>query len=113
MRGAFQFQFLICFILSASLVFAALPRQPLLPQIQKTDCCAKIKMEFATHDCDQQTPKPDPDQQCCAACAFGLAAVLANAAASIYPPVADENFAAYVLSEQTRSQRPPIPPPRA
>ena len=111
MRGIFRV--LLCLILCGSLAFAAIPRQPLVPEIQKTDCCAKMKMESASHDCDRHAPKPDPDQQCCAACAFGLTGVLANATPFIYPAVGDENFAAYVFSEQTRSQRPPVPPPRA
>jgi hypothetical protein len=111
-RGAFRF--LTCLALSASIAFAALPRQPLVPEIEKTDCCAKMKAESASHDCEHHpAPRPDPDQQCCAACAFGLAGVLATASPFVYPPVGDENFAAYVLSEHTRSQPPPVPPPRA
>ena len=31
----------------------------------------------------------------------------------VYPPVGDETFAAYISSEHSRSQRPPVPPPRA
>ena len=45
--------------------------------------------------------------------AVGTAGVLATASPFVYPPVGDENFAAYVLSEHTRSQPPPVPPPRA
>ncbi|HEY2614680.1 MAG TPA: hypothetical protein VGI42_03155 [Chthoniobacterales bacterium] len=55
----------------------------------------------------------DPDQQCCAACALGLAVVFSPATPFIYPPVGDETFAAYISSELTRSQQPPVPPPRA
>lgn len=111
MRGTLPVLF--CLLLSLSLAFAAMPRQPLVPKIQKTDCCAKMKMDSAKHECDHQPPKPDPDQQCCTACAFGLTGILATATPFLYPPVGDENFAAYVMSEQTRSQRPPVPPPRA
>ena len=107
------FRFLTCLALSASIAFAALPRQPLVPEIEKTDCCAKMKAESASHDCDRHAPKPDPDKQCCAACAFGLAGVVAAATPFVYPPVGDQNFATYLLSEHTRSQRPPVPPPRA
>ena len=111
MRGIFRV--LLCLLLCGSLAFAAIPRQPLVPEIQKTDCCAKMKADAAKHDCDHQTPKPEADQQCCAACAFGLAGILTNATSFIYPPVGDQNFAAYILSEHFRSQRPPVPPPRA
>jgi hypothetical protein len=99
-------------ILCGSLAFAAIPRQPLVPEIQKTDCCAKMKAQSENHECDRHPPKPDPDQQCCAACAFGLAGVLASATPFVYPPLGDENFAAYILSECSRSRRPPVPPPR-
>ena len=110
MRGAFRF--LLCLVLSGSLGFAALPRQPLVPDIEKTDCCAKMKAEAAGHDCDRHAPKSDPDKQCCAACVFGLAGIISNATPFVYPPIGDEIFAAYISSEQTRSQRPPVPPPR-
>jgi hypothetical protein len=110
MRGTLPVLFSL--LLCASLAFAATPHQPLLPKIEKTDCCAKMKVDPAKHECDHQPPRPDPDQQCCAACALGLAVILATATPFVYPPVGDENFAAYLLSEQTRSQRPPVPPPR-
>jgi hypothetical protein len=112
MRAALRV--LLSLSLSGSLAVAALPRQPLVPEIQKTDCCAKMKAESSGHDCDHHpAPKPDPDQQCCAACAFGLAGVLATGSPFVYPATGDENFAAYVLSKRTRSQQPPVPPPRA
>jgi hypothetical protein len=112
MRGIFRL--LLCSSLSASLAFAAIPRQPLLvPEVEKNDCCAKMKTVPGNHECERHAPKPDPDQQCCAACASCFATVGATATSFIYPPVGDETFAAYISSEHTRSQRPPVPPPRA
>jgi hypothetical protein len=111
MRGTFRF--LICLLLSCSIAFAAVPRQPLVSELQTTDCCAKMKAESATHECDRHAPKSDQDKQCCALCAFGLALFAAFATSFIYPPVGDETFAAYISSEHSRSQRPPVPPPRA
>jgi hypothetical protein len=111
MRGTFRF--LLCLAVSSSLAFAAVPRQPLAPEVQKTDCCAKMKAESAGHECDRHSPKSDPDQECCAACAYGLAAVIAFATPFVYASLGDETFAAYISSEHTRSQRPPGPPPRA
>ena len=109
-----MFRILICLSLSASLAFAAIPRQPLLiPETQKDDCCAAMKAPPASHECERHAPKPDPDQQCCAACAYGLAAIVAAATPFVYPPVGDETFAAYISSEHQRSHRPPVPPPRA
>jgi hypothetical protein len=111
MRGTFRF--LLCLLLSCSIAFAAIPRPPLVSEFQKADCCAMMKPESVTHDCDRPAPKSDQDKQCCALCAFGLALVAAIATPFVYPPVGDETFAAYVSSERSRSQRPPVPPPRA
>src|SRR6266576_6100198 len=54
-RGAFRF--FTCLALSASIAFAAIPRQPLVPEIEKTDRCAKITAESASHDCVRHAPK--------------------------------------------------------
>jgi hypothetical protein len=106
-------RFLVCLVLSSSLALAAIPREPLVPEIEKADCCAKMKAESVSHACDRHAPKSDPDKQCCAACAFGLTGIISTGAPFVYPPIGDETFAAYISSEQTRSQRPPVPPPRA
>jgi len=110
-RGVFRF--LICLALGASIAFAAVSPQPLNPEVQKSDGCAKMKAQSATYDCERHVPKPDPDKQCCTTCVLCLAAVLATTTSFVYPPVGDENFAAYISSERTRAQQPPVPPPRA
>ncbi|MEA3186618.1 MAG: hypothetical protein QOD99_448, partial [Chthoniobacter sp.] len=105
-------RFLLCLFLSCSIGFAAVPRQVApVPEIEKTSCCAKMKAASVAHDCDRHAPKSDQDKQCCALCAFGLALVATLATPFVYPPVGDETFAAYVSSEHSRSQRPPVPPP--
>ncbi|HSV61991.1 MAG TPA: hypothetical protein VLH83_01490 [Chthoniobacterales bacterium] len=72
-----------------------------------------MKAESASHECDRHAPNPDPDKQCCAACAYGIAGIVAAAIPFVYPSVGDETFAAYISSELTRSRQPPVPPPRA
>jgi hypothetical protein len=104
---------LLCLLLSCSIGFAAIPRQAPAPEIEKTSCCAKTKTASVTHDCDRHAPKSDQDKECCALCAFGLALLATFANPFIYPPLGDETFAAYISSEHSRSQRPPVPPPRA
>jgi hypothetical protein len=104
---------LLCLLLSGSLGFAAIPRQPPVPELEKTDCCAKMTAESINHECEHQTPKSDPDKQSCAACALCLSGVIAAATPFVYPSVGDETFAAYVSSGHFRSQQPPVPPPRA
>src|ERR1700674_4887818 len=104
---------LICLVISCSIALAAVPARMPVPQIEKADCCAKIKAEAASNDCDHHAPKSDQEKQCCAACPYGCALLLTAAAPFVYPPVGDESFAAFISSEHTRSQRPPVPPPRA
>jgi hypothetical protein len=106
-------RFLLCLFLSGSIGFAAIPMQAPVPQIEKAPCCAKVKTESATHDCDRPAPKPDQDKQCCAFCAIGPGLPPASAERFFYPPVGDETFPAYISSEHSHSQRPPVPPPRA
>jgi hypothetical protein len=111
MQGALRL--LICLVISCSIAFAAVPAHMPVTQIEKASCCATMKMESATHDCDRHAPKPEPDKQCCTTCALCLTAVIASATPFVYPPVGDETFAAYISFEHSRSQRPPVPPPRA
>jgi hypothetical protein len=106
-------QFLFWLLLSSSLALAALPHQPLVPEPDQTDCCAKMKAQPTSHECDRHAPKPDSDNQCCALCAMGCALLATFATPFVYPPGGDQTFAAYISSEHTRSQRPPVPPPRA
>jgi hypothetical protein len=111
MQGALRL--LICLVISCSIAFAAVPAQMPVTQIEKANCCATMKMESAAHECDRHAPKPDQDKQCCAFCALGLGLPATFATPFVYPPVGDETFAAYIFSEPTHSQRPPVPPPRA
>jgi len=103
---------LICLVIFCSIVFAAVPAQMPVTQTERAGCCAKMKTESATRECDRHAPKSDQDKECCALCAIGLALVATYAAPFVYPAVGEETFAAYVSSEHSRSQRPPVPPPR-
>lgn len=105
-------RFLICLVVSGSIALAGVPAQMPPPPVEKTDCCAALKAKSATSDCDHHKPKPASDKQCCVFCASCVAGVLGAATAFVYPPIGDETFAAYISSEHTRSQRPPVPPPR-
>jgi hypothetical protein len=72
-----------------------------------------MKAKAAAADCDHPKSKPVPDNQCCVFCASCVAGVLPAAAPFVYPPIGDQTFAAFISSEQTRSQQPPVPPPRS
>jgi hypothetical protein len=111
MRGTFRF--LLCLLLSCSISFGAIPRQPVVPKVEKTSCCAKMKMKAQARECDRHAPKSNQNQQCCALCALGCGLLATFATPFVYPPVGDETFVAYISSEHSRSQQPPVPPPRA
>jgi hypothetical protein len=100
-------------MIGSSIALAAVPSQVPVPPAEKKSCCAKMKMESAAPECERHAPKSEQDQQCCALCALGCGLPATFATPFIYPPVGDETFAAYISSEHTRSQRPPVPPPRA
>jgi hypothetical protein len=104
---------LICLVLSSSIAFAAVPAPVAVRQMEEAGCCAKMKTESAARECERHAPKSDQDQLCCALCALGCALLVSFATPFVYPPVGDETFAAYISSEHNRSQRPPVPPPRA
>jgi hypothetical protein len=112
MRGIFRF--LLCSLLSTSIAFAAVPRQPLvIAEVHKDDCCAMMKTPSANHECERHPPKHDSDQQCCAACVSCVATIAVAVGSFVYPPVGEQAFAHYISSEHLRSDRPPVPPPRA
>jgi len=105
-------RFLICLLASGSIALAAIPTPIAVPQMEKADCCAKMKASAATDGCDQHTPKSNEDKQCCPLCAFCVA-ILATTTPFVYASTGEEFFATFLNREQIRSQRPPVPPPRA
>ncbi len=104
---------LICLAISASIAFAVIPAQSAVPQIEKASCCAKMKMDAPPNDCGHHAPKSDQEKQCCAACAFGLGLFLTSVTPFVYLPSGEESFATLSIHEHLRSDRPPVPPPRA
>jgi len=102
---------LVCLAIGSSLAFAALPGQMPRLEVPKADCCAKMQAQKG--ECEHHRPQPDPDKECCAACVFGLVAVVQAVAPFIYPPTGEATFAAYLSSGHLLPHRPPVPPPRA
>ena len=110
-RGALRS--LVFLVLTCGLTIMAAPRHPLAPEIAKTDCCALMAAAASSHECERHTPKPDPDQDCCANCPFSLAILATANTPFVYPPTGDETFAAYISAGHFLPHRPPVPPPRA
>jgi hypothetical protein len=95
------------------LLLAVVPVQATASKIEKSKCCSTMKPTAAAEDCAQHAPKSDPEKQCCAACAIGLAIVTASGMGFVYPSTGDESFASFLVRELIRSDRPQIPPPRS
>ena len=104
---------LVCLVTSASIAVAVIPAQAAVPQVVKAGCCAKMKMDAPANDCGHHAPKSDQEKDCCAACVFGLALFLTPATPFIFSPSSEESFASVPFCEHFRSDRPPVPPPRA
>lgn len=102
---------LLCLAISWSLALAAMPARAAAPQV-KAGCCAQMKMDAAANDCGQHAPKSSDDKQCCSMCAFCVA-LLAATAPFVYSPSGNESFPEVSAGEHVRSDRPPVPPPRA
>jgi hypothetical protein len=110
MRAAFRL--LMCLVTSASIAVAVIPAQAVVPQAVKAGCCAKMKMDAPANDCGHHAPKSEQEKQCCAGCVFCLA-ILVRTTSFVYPPTGGESFATVAIREHVRSDRPPVPPPRA
>ena len=101
---------LICLAISCSLGLASIASQAAVP-LAKAGCCAQMEKDAEPKDCGQHSQKNE-DKQCCSMCAFCVA-VLATKTPFVYPPTGEESFATLSLREHVRSERPPVPPPRA
>lgn len=104
---------LVCLVTSASIAVAVIPARAAVPRVVKAGCCAMMKLGAPANDCGHHAPKSNQEKECCAACAFGLALFLIPAMPFLYPPSGEELFAGLAIREHVRSDRPPVPPPRA
>jgi hypothetical protein len=96
--------------MSLSIGTALIPLKAAGGEPAKAKCCAKMKQQ--TGDCGKHAPKPQKEKRCCAACAVGLA-TLTKVAERLVPPAETQKWlAAYLVDEHSRSERPPVPPPR-
>ena len=103
----------VCLVTSVSIAAAVIPAQAAAPLVLKAGCCARMKMDAPANDCGHHAPKPDQDKQCCSGCVFCVAILSPAARPFVYPPTGEESFATFSIREHVRSDRPPVPPPRA
>ena len=100
-------------LISASISTIVLPLQAKMMRPAKAGCCEHMTAPTSDGDCGGHPAKPSPDRQCCAACALGLTLFLATATPLINSQSEGRLISSNFLSTSERSDRPPVPPPRA
>jgi hypothetical protein len=100
-------------VMSAAISTIVLPAQAKMTQPSKAGCCEHMTAPGSDDGCGGHPAKPSPDRQCCAACALGLTLFLGMSTPLIYSPAEGETISSDFLSKSDRSDRPPVPPPRA
>lgn len=104
-----------CFVLIVvfSIFAVTLPvRGEVAPQPQhQMSCCAHTAPERG-HCGNGGEPVKSEDRQCCPACTVGLSLFLASASALIFSPEWGEKLVGEIAPSSSRSDRPPVPPPR-
>ena len=108
---AFRLLMLMAMAISLLAVFTPLTRAMTIPA-PRAECCAKMNMGDGHNDCGKQGPKSKQNQQCCAACTVCLNLLSAPVKPSFYPPPTDYRFGSFFVGDHSRSDRPPVPPPR-
>ena len=81
----------------------------------KASCCASMKANTFAGDsgCRHDQPTQSNDERCCAGCAFCVAVLPARTNRFACPPAAEQGFTMLLVNALSRSERPPVPPPRA
>jgi len=102
-----------CFVLIMALsIFAVnLPVRADVPQPprHRMSCCAHIAGERG--HCGSE-PVKSQDHACCPGCTVGLSLFLASTAPFIFSPEPGEKLIDEIGASPSRSDRPPVPPPR-
>jgi hypothetical protein len=84
---------------------------PLQPPQHRMSCCKHFPGEPG-HCGGTDQPVQSQNSQCCSACNAGLSLFLASASVFIFSPERAEKFFSEIAASSSRSDRPPVPPPR-
>jgi hypothetical protein len=104
---------LFAILMCVSVIALTLPLRAAQPAASHTmSCCAKPAAAKSDNHCRHQTPAPE-EEHCCAACAIGLSLFLTPPANFIFSRERGEQLVAAAAAELSRSEQPPVPPPRA
>jgi hypothetical protein len=77
------------------------------------NCCAKNADHPQGVRCRKEMPRSTPERQCCATCVNGIAMIAHSIEFSIAPSARDWTFENFLAAKADRSDRPPVPVPRA
>src|SRR5262250_3215138 len=104
-----------CVLIVALSIFAVtLPVRgdaPPQPTQHRMSCCKHMPGEPG-HCGGGSEPVQSQDSQCCSACGVGLSLFLAAASVPIFSSERGERFFSETAVPSSRSDRPPVPPPR-
>jgi len=81
------------------------------PRQHRMSCCAHMAGERG--HCGGSEPVKSQDRQCCPGCTVGLSLFLTSTAAFIFSPEGGKRLIDEIAASSSRSDRPPVPPPRA
>jgi len=104
-----------CFVLivALSLVGVGLPTRaevPQQPRPHRMSCCNHMPGEPG--HCGGSEPAQSKDSQYCAGCNLCLSLIAASTYPFIFSPDRGENLFGKIAISASRSDRPPVPPPR-
>ena len=102
----------IVLIVAASIFAVTLPTRAEVPKPprHRMDCCAHMAGEHG--HCGANEPVGTQDRQCCAACNLCFSLIAASNYPFFFSPDRGEKLFGEIAASSSRSDRPPVPPPR-
>ena len=103
----------IVLIVAASIFAVTLPTRAEVskPPRHRMSCCAQMAGERG--HCGGSEPMKSQDGQGCAACNLCLSLIATSSFSFVFPPDHGEKLVDEIAGSSSRSDRPPVPPPRA
>ena len=102
----------IVLIVAASIFAVTLPTRAEVaqPTRHRMSCCAHMASERG--HCGGSEPMKSQDRQGCAACNLCLSLIAASTYPFVFSPDRGEKLVGEIAASSSRSDRPPVPPPR-
>ena len=102
----------IVLIVAASIFAVTLPTRAEVPKPprHRTSCCAHMPGESG--HCGRTEPVKSQDRQCCAPCNLCFSLIAVSNYLFVFSPDRGEKLVGEIATSSSRSDRPPVPPPR-